>query len=127
MNKKESFMHEIHGFDRFFSVRDVKWSALFVLLFILNGAVALFYFLMRSRLADFTGSVVGFAALSSVAVVALWVWLAPRKGERSRRILRAARSGNDETSQLPVQLQGPSEEKRKLARAKRKKSKAKQR
>jgi hypothetical protein len=123
VKKKEQSLVSLERFSRFFANHDLRWGALFVLLVIVNGAVALFYFLLRARLADSTGAVVGAAVVISIFVSVLWIWRSPLRGWRARMQQVAATQADSDsgTSRLPQALQGPSEEKRQQARAKRKK------
>ncbi len=120
-NFGKSLKASILGVMMFFKQHDIRMAPLAVILLILNGSLGLFYFMMRSRMADFFEYFVLSAIVGSVFVSVFWILRAPSSGWRARR---AAASLSGQTlggSKLPPQLQGPSEEKRQKNRAKRKK------
>ncbi len=124
MKKKERYwVSQWRRVFHFLATHDLRWGAFFVLLLIVNGGIALFYFLLRARFADSTGTVVLVAALVSVLTSVLWIWRSPLRGWRAR-LQQASVSGRESdsgVSRIPQSLQGPSDEKRKQARIKRKK------
>ncbi len=99
--------------------RRVKWGPLIVLLFCLNGGIALFYGMLHNRLVDSRAFFVIFAVASSVGLIFYWISRAIAPNGALLRsslggVAKAARIGNKASH-------GDSDRKRNKKRDKKKK------